>query len=194
MEEKVSSGAEDVKAANTEETTETTTEEKETESSDVERNKTLAIQQERERRKEAEAKLREYEKKEADAIEKDKIKKWRYEEVLNEQKAKIEAYEKERDELMSYRDNYSKLLDSQVEAEFAKIPEAKKDFAKKLIEWKSHNDKLEIVKEFASTFWNYDANPKWSKIANTDLSWFEQAKSNNDIRWMIANAPVISTK
>ena len=96
----------DVKAQTaTPETTENPVDTKETKA-DVEANKTEALRIEREKRKEAEAKLAEYAKKEQEALEKEQIKKGKFEEVITAQKTKLEELEAQLSELTVYKSKF----------------------------------------------------------------------------------------
>lgn len=173
-------------------TTEAWSEEK-TQEQVAEENKAIALKQEREKRKELENKLQEFEKEKADLIEKEKIKKWKHEEVINEQKTRLQELEWQLNELSAIKEEYTKLMDWQLQSEMWKIPEAKKDFVQKAISWKSFSEQMEFVKEFSSAFWDYTANTSpWKNLTGDKTSAFEQAKATWDISQMLKNAPTIT--
>lgn len=85
---------------------------------DVERNKKIALQQEREKRKNAEDELAQYKAREAEAIQKEKIKKGKYEEVIAEKDAELAAYKEK-------AEKYDAHITKQTELNNAKIEELK---------------------------------------------------------------------
>lgn len=156
---------------------------------DVDANKTEALKQERERRKAIEAELAEYKKKEAEAIEKEKLKKWKYEEVLKEKDEKLAELQTQITELSWYKEKLQTSMTNQIKELEKKIPEWKKEFVSKVIVWKSHDEQVEILSEFAKEFSGSSSTSNWNHKA--DWWAFETAKQKWSILWMIASAPVI---
>lgn len=121
------------------------------------------------------------------AEEKEKMRKWKYEELLNEYKSKL-------DEAKKYEDFYN----SNVQREQGKlewliqnITEEKREFVNKIIS-KTNDvfEKVEIVSELIPTFKKPDfSSAPWSESKSTDIkNDLEQAKAKGDISWLIANA------
>lgn len=169
-------------ATTTDVTPETTEETKTDKQSEAEANKTEALKQERQARRDAEAKLAEYQKKELDAIEKDKLKKWKYEEVIAEKEAKLSEYEQKLAELSPYKEKFETTMQKQIDELSIKIPEWKREFVNKLIDWKTHDQKVEILSEFAKEYKEYSPNAQRSN-ASLD-QWVKPTNSKDAIKWI----------
>lgn len=121
------------------------------------------------------------------AEEKERLRKGKYEDVINEYKSKLEEAKK-----------YETFYQANVQREEWKlewlmqnVPEDKKDIVNKII-WKSDNvfEKVEILNELLPTFKKPDfSSAPWSESKSTDLkNDLEEAKAKWDIRWLIFNA------
>jgi len=100
----------------------------------VRKNKEIAVTQERQKRKELEAKLAEYEKAEAERSEKLKMKKGKYEELINEKNTRISELEEKLNAAESVRGKYETFMTGQVNDLLGKIPDGKKDFVNEIID------------------------------------------------------------
>jgi hypothetical protein len=85
-------------------------------------------------------------------------------------------------------------LTKSLEDKFTKIPQEKQEFVNKVLEGKSHEERLSLLDWF---IWEYTKPADFStkpKDDGSDHKWvskYEEAKKAWDIKGLIANAPVI---
>jgi len=135
-------------------------------------------------------KLREEKKKMEDKKLKEK---WKYEELLKEKETELEELKKQIEGVVWYKEKYTSFMEKQLETKIDEFPEEKKEFIKKLIEWKEHESQLELLewfkKEFGGdSFW-WIPKTEWEPPKNN--TEFDEAKKKWDISSMLSNAPVL---
>lgn len=146
---------EDVKTTDAEETKTDIANDANTETKDYAaeaRNKAIALQNEREEKRKILEELEQYKKLEAKAIEDDKKKKGKYEELLQEKEQALAELQAKIDSLSPIAEKHNAMMQKQLEDLQNKIPDAKKDFVSKLVDGKDFDTQVEILTEMSKQF------------------------------------------
>jgi len=118
-------------------------------------------------------------------IEEKKLKdKWKLDELLANKEKEIETYKAQLtehttkiQEYEGYKTKFETHLQSQLDSKLASIPDDKKEFVNKVIDWKDFESKVELLDWFAKEYekpWFSGWAPDWKK----DVSWVEQKPAN----------------
>ena len=159
------------------------------------KNQEKALLEERGKRKQTKERLEELEKFKSELDEKKLKDKWKFEELLNTKEQEIETYKTKLQEIEGklpeyegYKTKFEWYLQSQLDNKLSSIPEDKKEFVSKVIDWKDFESKVELldwfVKEYSKPSFSWNAPDKWK-----DVSWVETAPKN--MTEAISKAPVI---
>ena len=90
---------------------------------------------------------------------------------------------------------YDEFLNKQLEDKLSKIPEDRLEFVNKVLDWKDHESKVELldwfITDYTSDKWfNNKPAKEWGSV-NKDTTDYQKAKEEWDISSLIANAKVV---
>jgi len=172
---------------------------------EVSDNKDAALAEERAKRKELRTKLEEKENstnEELEAFRQEKAKreeqeakkKGKYEELLAEKDNKIAEMSELLPTLEAKATKFDDYLTKQLETKLEAIPEEKREFVTKVIDWKDYESKIELLdwfhKEYNPENKDFNNKPKWwSDWVSNDTTEYQKAKESWDVMSIIANAP-----
>jgi BMFP domain-containing protein YqiC len=161
---------------------------------EVEANKTIALREEREKRKALESELEELRKFKTDLDEKEKKKKWQYEELLTEKDNLINSLSEKAKKFDDYLIKLQETKTKELEVISKDIPDNLKEKYSKITDKLDLEDKIDFYKNLITDIKKEDFSntPKSEWIEQTKANWnYSQAKSKWDILWMLKNAKPI---
>jgi len=146
---------------------------------EVEKNKTIALRQEREEAKTMKSELDEFRKLKQEEAEKELKKKGKYEELLTEKEEKLLTYEKELETLRELKEAIDTKTSEKVETLMKSIPNEEIEFINTVLEWKDKQTQVSLLEKFVDKFKkpefsDENADKKWKQIDEgdkTDLDW-----------------------
>ncbi len=179
-----------------------------TKAKELEANKEKALQEERAKRKQLRDKLEstkaiseedlkqleEFRSNQKKLEEKKLKEKWKYEELLAEKDTKIEELSKQFEEIVGYKEKYTSIMEEKISKKMEAFPEEKREFIWKLVEWKSFDERFDILDWLTKELWSTDFGwkPKTWWDAPEKTSEYEKAKAEWDLDAMLKYAPVIN--
>jgi chromosome segregation ATPase len=159
-----------------------------------------ALKEEREKRKQEtedkenmKTQLSELQDFKKDLEEKEAKKKGKYEDLILEKDNQIKELSEKISWIETKATKYDEFLTKNLDEKMSKIPDEKKEFIKKVLDWKPHDEQLTLLDGFIEDYSNPDfkAKPKneWEEIKNT--TEYEKAKKEGNVMGLIKNAPEI---
>lgn len=146
---------------------------------EIERNKTIALKQEREEAQTLKSKLAEYEARERELAEKEMKKKWQYEELLSEKDKLIAELKDKALKFDEFQTNKQKEIETTLNELLSSIPENIIEENKDFIEELSDEKKIKFLERLKPKKETFDPQTKeWAKNPNNlwDIE-IEQAKN-----------------
>ncbi len=171
-------------------------------------NKEKALQEERSKRKELREenqKLKDWTNEELEAFRKEKTereekeakKKGKFEELLTEKDTKIAELTASNESISDKATKYDELITKQLTDKLEALPEDKRDFVSKVIDWKDYDTKVELLdwfyKEYNPENEDFNNKPKGWDGVKTSTTEYQKAKESWDVWWLIANAASVES-